>query len=143
MKYLIGLKRPHDSFFDPETRLYLHFYNPKSYVDRISQAIERGLKGGTLVNLTSKNQVNQEETPAVAEEKTETVKEVVETKKEKVETKAVVPNEQAEEIDLSQLTKAELLEYIKEKGMDLKDLGVSKNASAAKIREALEAYLAK
>ena len=141
MKYLIGLKRPHDSFFDPETRLYLHYYNPRDYVDRITSAIERGLKGGTLIDLTqtsnssSTPENHQEQTPVKAEEKAEAI--VQETIKAEE-----VSNEETE-VDLSELTKAELLEYIEKKGISLKDLGVSKNASAAKIRGALEAYLAK
>lgn len=138
MKYLIGLKRPHDSFFDPETRLYLHFYNSRDYVDRMSPAIERGLKGGTLVDLTDSNasKDQQKESAVKAEEKVE----ATETQ-EMAEAEDAATNE--EEVDLSELTKAELLEYIEKKGISLKDLSVAKNASAAKIREALEAYLAK
>ena len=77
---------------------------------------------------------HQEETPVATEEKIESA--------EKQEAEDAVVEEK-EEVDLSELTKAELLKYIEQKGISLKDLGVSKNASAAKIREALEAYLAK
>lgn len=125
--YRIGLKKPHDSFFDKETRLYLHYYAPFGYVKKITKAIEAGLKSGRLVDLTEREK--EAETNEVVE------KEVKEEVKETVHLE-----EEQKEFDIENATKEEILAYMKDKNLTLKDLGLPKNATLQKIKEALLVY---
>lgn len=125
--YRIGLKKPHDSFFDKETRLYLHYYAPFGYVEKITKAIEAGLKSGRLVDLTEQKE-EAETNEVVEKEAKEEVKETAHSEEEQ------------NEFDIENATKEELLAYMKEKNVTFKDLGLPKNASLQKIKEALLAH---
>lgn len=150
LKHLIRLARQHDTFICPVNRVHLYFYNPAGSIEVISEQVKRALKNKKIVDINGTIVLDEE----VAEVKVEAPVEPVAPVETEVEVQEPVVTEPVEEdikpestedegVALEDLNKDELLSFIKENGMTMKELGITSKSSEDKIRDAIEAHLTK
>lgn len=146
MAHLIRLARQHDTFFCPVNKVHLYFYNPAGSVEVISEQVKKALKNKKIVDINGTIVLDEQ----VAEVKAETPAAPVETKVEVQEPVVTEPVEDVkpesvedEGIALEDLSKKELLSFIKENGMDLKELGLNSKSKEDEIRDAIASHLEK
>lgn len=98
-KYLLNLKKVNNyAFFCPQSRMHLTISNPVGYADRVTPAIERGLKSHVIIDITDEEEANIQPKKEVKETKqTETVEPKTEVKTETVPTVEVRAEEVVEE----------------------------------------------
>lgn len=134
MKHVLRIANQHDAFFCPTNKLHLYYYNPIGEAQILSEDIIKALKNKKIIDV---NGTVAKQLEALAEQKQELAAEPA--TESSVET--ISEDEEEPEIALEDLGKAELLSFIKENGMTMKDLGVTSKSAEDKIREAIATHL--
>jgi hypothetical protein len=144
--HVLKIADKYDAFTCPVNRLHLYFYNPAGEAKIISEEIKQALKVKKIIDVNGT--INLED---AAEEPKEEVRTIVaesvtigEKQEEPVEeTIEEAVEEEQEGINLEELNKEELLSFVKENDLTMKELGITGKSSEKKIREAILNHLQK
>lgn len=138
-KYTFRLTNIHRSFYDPETNLHLHYYQPVGSVDHITKAIDLAVKSKRIEEMTQvKTEKIVQEAPkqGEAQEPEKLFEEAEELQPEELKEDEII------NLDFDAMSKEEMTAFIADNEVTYKELGVSSRSGEEKIRAALKEYFA-